>query len=113
DRLQRDLTIFGQGALVEGGTGWAAAHPPPEGQAIARAVQKQGGTAGAEVAAGTAQGPRPPADVPVSGEPQNKATVGETGQREQGGESLTSVERYRKLEPVSPTVALFCGSPET
>jgi hypothetical protein len=89
-------------ALLGGGLGMvipAAGHYlATRGRASSDISTRQGQTAGADIAPGTAQEPKPTSDV-LTGDPQNKAVIGETGQREVGGEDLvTTGDRYAKPE---------------
>ena len=61
---------------------------------------KPHGTAGPLSSAGTAQEAIPPSNTAVA-DPQNKATIGETGVREAGGERLTSTDES-KVPPIPP-----------
>jgi hypothetical protein len=68
--------------------------PDPSGQ--------HGQTPGSEAGPGAPQEPRPPTTEPT-GDPQNRTTIGGTGERERGGENLnTTGDRYAKPEPTPP-----------
>jgi hypothetical protein len=86
----------GLGMVIPAAGHYLATRGRPSGEAK---TPEQHGTPGSTAAAGTAEMQPPPSRDALTGDPQNKAVIGETGQREVGGEDLvTTGDRYAKPE---------------